>query len=376
MADKLAPTIFLGLDMKNSTQHRGITNFTEPQAIQKKRIEYIDFAKGFSILSIVIFHYCQPYTSGLASKAIMLGGAGVHLFFILSGFGLGLSSKKVSPLNFYRKRFLKILLPYYFVVLLIFVINSIHPIYEEDGLYALGGHLLLYKMFDESIVGSFGHHLWFVSTIVQFYIFFPLISSLQHKSSSLKVFVAISFLISLAYWIFLGAYSIYGARIFNSFFLQYIWEFNMGIALAKLYLLKGIEFWNKSKILLFTISLLSFSSMALLIVWLGSTGRVFNDVFSSFGFLCLSAFSYSVCKSNLDFIKKPILFVGSVSYELYLIHMLIFILVNDFLAHVVLIQPGIIYSLFFVLPLSILLSSLFMRSIQSVYQSSLVSRFL
>ena len=37
---------------------------------QKKRIEYIDFAKGFAIISIVIFHYCQPYTSGFLAKAI------------------------------------------------------------------------------------------------------------------------------------------------------------------------------------------------------------------------------------------------------------------------------------------------------------------
>lgn len=85
--------------------------------MNQRRIEYIDFAKGFAILSIVIFHYCQPYLSGAWAKAIMIGGTGVHLFFVLSGFGLGLSSQMSSILGFYKKRFSKILIPYYFAIL-------------------------------------------------------------------------------------------------------------------------------------------------------------------------------------------------------------------------------------------------------------------
>ncbi|MBN1804781.1 MAG: acyltransferase family protein [Sedimentisphaerales bacterium] len=122
----------------------------------KQRLGYIDFAKGFAILSIVVFHYCQPYVSGIFSKAIMIGGTGVHLFFVLSGFGLGLSSK-VGAFSFYKKRFVKILIPYYVIILIIYVINIIHPVYKDDGLYALCGHLFFYKMFDKNIIGSFGY---------------------------------------------------------------------------------------------------------------------------------------------------------------------------------------------------------------------------
>lgn len=139
--------------------------------MNKRRIEFLDFAKGFAILSIAIFHYSQPYTTGLWSKAIMIGGTGVHLFFILSGFGLGLSSTKLSFTTFYLKRFSKILIPYYFAIALICIINEGYQLYDKNTLYAIGGHFFLYKMFDEKIIGSYGYHFWFISTIVQFYIF-------------------------------------------------------------------------------------------------------------------------------------------------------------------------------------------------------------
>jgi peptidoglycan/LPS O-acetylase OafA/YrhL len=54
---------------------------------QKKRIEYIDFAKGLAILAIVIFHYLQAYTSGLILNALMIGGTGVHGTGLLTGDG-------------------------------------------------------------------------------------------------------------------------------------------------------------------------------------------------------------------------------------------------------------------------------------------------
>ena len=68
----------------------------------KKKIEVIDFIKGYSILSIVLFHYCQgiklPF---LLSKAINFGGTGIHTFLFASGFGLYLSHLR-QPLGYAR----------------------------------------------------------------------------------------------------------------------------------------------------------------------------------------------------------------------------------------------------------------------------------
>jgi len=76
--------------------------------MKTKQIDYIDFAKGFAILSIVVFHYCRPFAAGIWSKAIMFGGTGVHLFFVISGFCLALSSQQTKICNFFQKRFIKI----------------------------------------------------------------------------------------------------------------------------------------------------------------------------------------------------------------------------------------------------------------------------
>ena len=51
-----------------------------------KHYEIIDFLKGYSIFTIVVFHYLQflglPHP---LSELINFGGTGVHLFVLLSG---------------------------------------------------------------------------------------------------------------------------------------------------------------------------------------------------------------------------------------------------------------------------------------------------
>jgi peptidoglycan/LPS O-acetylase OafA/YrhL len=334
--------------------------------MNRQRIEYIDFAKGFAILSIVIFHYSQPYLLGAFSKAIMIGGTGVHLFFVLSGFGLKLSSQVSNILEFYKKRFSKILIPYYFVILIIFAINLVCHIYKNDGVYALGGHLLLYKMFDERIIGSFGYHFWFISTIVQFYIIFPVIAYVKQKTSLIN-FLIISFGISLAYWILLSIYGLSGQRVFNSFFLQYLWEFSLGIALADLYIVRNNKFWEQNRLILLGLSILGLATMAYLALKGGALGQTFNDIPASIGYMSLSAFLYSICQAKFRLIKNIMASVGQISYELYLIHMLIFILLNNLLKSVNSLSSNIYSSLLFILPVSIFMSIIFMRFIRWFY---------
>ena len=137
-----------------------------------KKLDVVNFLKGFSILTIVLMHYLDRL-EGLPNVfyyAIDFGGSGVHSFIFLSGFGLALSHYN-RPINnwliFYRKRLLKVYIPYSIFVIFIACFNLFIPLYK-DGLYALLGHLFLYKMFDNSIMTSYGYHLWFISTIIQF----------------------------------------------------------------------------------------------------------------------------------------------------------------------------------------------------------------
>ena len=145
------------------------------RSIDMKRIETIDFLRGFSIFTIVLMHLCQGYTSGVLSKALSFGGAGVHVFILCSGLGLYLSYLR-RPLcygGFLRKRFSKVWVPYAIAVLLwgIWVMTTagLFPMRE------VASHLLLYKMFSNELDISLCYPYWFISTIIQFYLAWPLI---------------------------------------------------------------------------------------------------------------------------------------------------------------------------------------------------------
>ena len=61
--------------------------------MNNRRVVVVDFLRGFSTFTIVLMHLAQSYPlPGFLQKAASLGGAGVHLFILCSGFRLYLSS--------------------------------------------------------------------------------------------------------------------------------------------------------------------------------------------------------------------------------------------------------------------------------------------
>lgn len=333
--------------------------------MKTKQIDYIDFAKGFAILAIVIFHYCRPFASGIWSKAIMFGGTGVHLFFVISGFGLALSSQQINIYGFFQKRFIKILIPYFCFVVSIFIFNHFCQIYDNADLYALGGHLFLYKMFDEKIITSFGYHLWFISTIIQFYVFFPAIIRLKNKTTAAR-FLFLSLIISVSYWVFVASYELYGQRRFDSFFLQYLWEFNAGIILADFYKSNKIGFWEQNVLVMALLATISIAGMGAIVLFFGRVGQIFNDIPASIGFLSLSVVLFSMAK-HVNILKYSVQFLGRISYELYLIHMFIYIVMDIAYNNLTRLDSNIFTSFFLALPIVIGLAMMFNILNQKIY---------
>lgn len=86
-----------------------------------KKLEVIDYLRGFSILTIVLMHLIQSYSiPQIIRTASSFGGAGVHVFILCSGFGLYLShlNKPLSYSNFLKRRFIKVYVPYILIILL------------------------------------------------------------------------------------------------------------------------------------------------------------------------------------------------------------------------------------------------------------------
>jgi peptidoglycan/LPS O-acetylase OafA/YrhL len=293
----------------------------------QQRIEYIDFAKGYAIFTIVCYHALQQVAlSSLLQKAIIFGGTGVHLFFLLSGFGLAWSAAKDSALDFYRRRMSTVWVPYVVVLTISWAAAAALGIFPDgwDAWLASAG---LYQMFSERYIESFGGHFWFISTIFQFYLVFPLLIRLQKKVST-RTFLTLAFLLSLAWWglVYFSGKSEF--RVWNSFFLQFLWEFAIGMALAKamkeqkidlrpaletdrydgMYLVAGVVFT---------------AIMIGIVLKMGAAGRVFNDVPALLGYTALSLFVYRMGSRWLPALNGFFLWVNGFSYSLYLIHVLV-----------------------------------------------------
>ena len=158
-----------------------------------KRLDVVDFLRGFSIFTIVLMHLVQSYPIGnLLMKASSFGGAGVHVFILCSGFGLYLSylNKPVTYPQFLKRRFLKVYLQYAIII----IISALLPFYNTspDKWVQLLSHLFLFKMFVEEWECSYGGQFWFVSTIIQFYLAWPLILRLFKRGGVILALFIIS----------------------------------------------------------------------------------------------------------------------------------------------------------------------------------------
>ncbi len=293
-----------------------------------KKIEVIDFIKGYSILSIVIFHLFQRISlPAFIAKGIDFGGTGVHTFIFASGFGLYLShlKKPLDYISFLKKRFSKIYTPYILVVLFIALVSLFIPIYD-NSLYAVLGHVLLYKMFDNNIICSYGYQFWFISTILQFYLLFPLFVLAKRKLRDAPFLIS-----ALAVSLLWGALLIYTGKDFyrdwTSAFFTYLWEFCLGMLLAERWLRRGTEFWNIPMGYLLLLAAGGLALYGLLALKFGVYGRVLNDIPALFGYTSLAILLYRL---GIPFVNRFMLTTEKISYPLFLIHLFILQLVLYF----------------------------------------------
>lgn len=279
------------------------------------RYEIINYLKGFSILTIAVMHLLQNYQiPAIVGKFLPLGGTGVHIFFFCSGFGLCLSQcrRELTYLEFMKKRFLKIYLPYIAIVFILFFIPFTFDGSFTERLVALASHVFLFKMFIPSLECSFSYPLWYMSTLFQFYFLFIPLYKLKKKMGRRNFLIA-SVIISIFWWIFTAFAGLSEERIWGSFFLQYLWEFALGMYISE-------RLNNGESIKLRIVYLISIALGGLAIGGIigikGGIFKVFNDVFLMFGYgamaLLISVF--------VKIYKTICIKVNNISYELYLVH--------------------------------------------------------
>ena len=264
--------------------------------------------KGFLALGIVFHHLSQWVTTGTEfSNFGYMGTYIVSVFFFLSGYGLYVQNeRKVSYLdNFLVKRLSKILTPY-------IIISIIYLIYRSINGQVLSSSFFIDLFKKGSTVIYNG---WFVDIIILMYIFFY-ISFRVFTNKTIAILVNTVLII---FYIVLAIKLGYGFWWYNSslpFVLGLVWAKNkekIDRLLKKYYFIPLVSV----TVLLFVSHQYSFILQKFHLVDNYSyalAANIDNVIFTIFFILIVR---------KIDFSNKYLLFLGKISFELYMIHGLV-----------------------------------------------------
>lgn len=151
----------------------------------------IDALRVIAILAVILIHVTTKTLASLhlditiAPFSLFLNQAArfaVPLFFLISGFVLELNNKeKLSYMTFFKKRASRILIPYIFWTLLYFL--------WTNGFNA--SQLVSLKFLLTVLLGNASYHLYFIPTLILFYIAFPVFHNLLNVIKNPFVFFLI-----------------------------------------------------------------------------------------------------------------------------------------------------------------------------------------
>ncbi|MBC8140876.1 MAG: acyltransferase [Armatimonadetes bacterium] len=176
----------------------------------KKHNTALDGLRWFAFLGVFLFH--------ANSSLFYFGSYGVQVFFVLSGFLIGgilLSQREQATIplwdrlrTFYIRRSLRIFPVYYFLLLSLFVLGILH-LQNSDRLYLLSYHALyltnFYLFFTGAQIDS-QTHLWTLCVEEHFYLLIPLVllsvslKNLARGTVALLVLVTACRLLNAVWW--------------------------------------------------------------------------------------------------------------------------------------------------------------------------------
>lgn len=294
----------------------------------------IDGLRAVAVLAVVGFHAFPQSIGG--------GLIGVDIFFVISGFLIssiifqGLRSDRFSYLDFYIRR-IKRIFPALILVLLVCLIVGWFALYDVEykplGLHVAGGAAFISNFLLSKESGYFDSasefkellHLWSLGIEEQFYLIFPLLMALCWKQTRTLLPLVIALLVvSFA----LNAWLIYKdpAATFYMPFTRF-WELMIGAALAHIS-------QTQRSVGATRFPVLGGRILSEACAWIGAalvlTALCFIDKDSAFpgwlallptvGAFLLIAAGPVASVNRYVLASRPLVFVGLISYPLYLWH--------------------------------------------------------
>ncbi len=312
------------------------------------RIKYrpdIDGLRGIAVLLVVFYHFEKIF---LNTKFFQGGFVGVDIFFVISGYLISSIlfnelkiSKKISFKDFYIRR-IKRILPVLSVVILFTLIITYFLFIPEKFIFtiksATSSWFFISNIFFWRQLSTYHAeestnipllHTWSLSVEEQFYILFPIFIFLLFKFYKNKILATIVGIIFIS--MFLSTYASFNHPGANFYALpSRVWEILFGSIIAYLEIFKNKKFvLSKSKNLL--------TLLCLFLIFLFANQANENTfhpsiitlipVFSVFILICYCREKKSITYKILT--SKYLVYLGLISYSLYLWHYPIFVLIKN-----------------------------------------------
>lgn len=272
--------------------------------MQPQRLLSLDGLRGLAALLVVIYHYFYRIDEiyGIGSNDMdftHFGKYGVHLFFMISGFVIFMSlSNKTNALNFFISRFTRLYPTFFTSVIITFLAVYLFGLQgREVSIISAGLNLLMFHEFLK--VPHVDGVYWTLTVEITFY-FWCFTLLLFNKINKLKLLLFLFLVLSLFINYFDKPYS----GIFTKlFFTKYVSFFLLGILTYSL---------KENKDRLKNITLIFFVFLLLLISSTYEELLIFLFVYM--------VFLIGVFELTRIFKLRFFVFMGEISYSLYLIH--------------------------------------------------------
>lgn len=276
---------------------------------QRKRFTEIDALRGLAALAVVLFHYTTRYekrfgeVSGGFSEIFSLGEYGVQLFFIISGFVIYMSILKVKSVSdFAIKRSFRLYPAYIFAVVLTFTVVSLASISQLkiDIIPALINLTMFQDFLGAPRVDGV---YWTLRVEMTFYILMAFLLFFKVEKKVMPIVIS---------WL---VFSVFIQLVHNSVdthMTALIREFSIA-SFSHLFII-GIMFyciWQHGNQLKYHAVIASCIAYDL----------TFMSIENALITLCFVATFYLVINNKLQFLgSRFLVFFGTISYPLYLIH--------------------------------------------------------
>lgn len=324
------------------------------------RYQELDSLRGLAAFSVMLSHFMLIIPASIITKIIefgptrifVAGSEAVVLFFILSGFVLSIpfyNNKNIGIRTFLIKRFLRIYLPYYFAIFLAILLSQIvykdridvlsdwfnSPWSNDISLSLILSHVFLIGSFPNANLDPV---IWSLVHEMRVSLIFPFLMMLLYRLN-LKMCICMAFLLSIISFLL---YLLLSKP--NNDFIQtihYLSLFIIGAILSKyrnslISIMQGFTKIFKILWIVFGMFMYLYAKPAYALkLILGHRDSFLATIVDSWcvtiGASIIILFSLSSNTFSKFLLRKPLYFLGKISYSLYLYHCIVLLTLTHLL---------------------------------------------